>query len=117
MLIICAQLESIASRRDRTFKITFGTNELSPEQVAELSAANQDQVFVAIKRDELKQKEVDSLEVLESEYEDKGKTQAQRIRGVLFLLWSQDKEGFETFEPYYKNKTEKYIEHLKNKIL
>ena len=45
-----------------------------------------------------------------------GKTQGQRIRNVLYILFTQDNEGFTDFDSYYKNKTEKYINHLKTKI-
>lgn len=44
------------------------------------------------------------------------KSQAQRIRSVLFILFNQNPEGLENFETYYHAKTEKYIESLKARI-
>lgn len=44
------------------------------------------------------------------------KSQAQRIRSVLYILYIQNPENLTTFEEYYKVKTEKYIEMLKGKI-
>ena len=42
MIIIPAQLESVGTRKDKTLKLTFGTNELSPAQASELfTIANQ----------------------------------------------------------------------------
>jgi len=36
MIIIPAQLEAVTTRKDKTLKLTFGTNELSPSQASEL---------------------------------------------------------------------------------
>ena len=43
------------------------------------------------------------------------KTQAQRIRSVLFLIWKQEGEQGD-FKDFYMNKTEKYIDYLKEKL-
>ena len=43
------------------------------------------------------------------------KTQAQRVRAVLFKLWEQNgKQG--DFESYYRSKTEQIIDQLKEKL-
>lgn len=47
---------------------------------------------------------------------DSTKTPSQRLRGVLFRLWEQDKNGYDTFETYYINYMEKIIEKLKEKL-
>jgi hypothetical protein len=39
MLILSAILENMTSRKDKTWKIVFGSNELTPEQIHELSTA------------------------------------------------------------------------------
>ncbi len=49
-----------------------------------------------------------------------GKTQAQRIRGVLFVYWKQLTEKGDIrddFQTFYNYKTEQIIEHLKSKLL
>lgn len=117
MLIIISELENISTRRDRTWKLVFGTQELAPDQVAELSRAQNKAVYLALKIDEFKTAETEILESMESGYEERGKTQSQRIRAVLFKLYTQNNEGFTSFENYYQVKTEKYIEYLKGKIL
>lgn len=60
------------------------------------------------------QNEIDKIDKLDPEFS--GKTQSQRIRGVLYKLFEQNNEGFKDFEVYYRAKTELYIEHLKTKI-
>lgn len=44
------------------------------------------------------------------------KTPSQRLKAVYYILWEQDKEGFEEFEAYYDNKVEKLIVHYKQLI-
>ena len=116
MLVTPALFENMSSRKDKTWKLVFGTNELTPEQIHELSTALNQFVFLAMKTNEFKNAEKNILDSLDTDFEDKGKTQSQRIKSVLYLLWKQNNEGFSEFEPFYKHKTEKYIEHLKNKI-
>lgn len=116
MLIFVTVLENITSRKDHTWKLTLGTQELLPDQVKELSMALNKFVFTALKVDEFKSEEEEILENLESGFEDTGKSQAQRIRAVLFVLWKQDKKGFDSFDLYYRHMTEIYINHLKGKI-
>ena len=41
MILLPAQIESIASRKDKTVRITIGTQELTPAQAAELFQLNQ----------------------------------------------------------------------------
>jgi len=116
MLILSSILENITSRKDRTWKLVFGTNELNPEQVSELSKAANNYIFLALKVDEFKSEEIGILSELESGMDDNSKTQSQRIKSVLYLLWKQNNEGFEKFDSFYKHKTEQYIDHLKSKI-
>jgi hypothetical protein len=44
------------------------------------------------------------------------KPPSQRMRGVLYVLWEQNPEGYKVFNTYYENKMEAIIEHLKGKI-
>ena len=116
MLILTAILENLSSRKDRTLKLTFGTQELSPDQVTQLYAALDKFIFVALKVDDFKSNEMKILSDLQSGYEENSKSQSKRIQSVLFILWNQNNEGFVDFDAYYKFKTEKYIDHLKSKI-
>lgn len=45
----------------------------------------------------------------------KGKTPGQRLRAILFILWTQNGSK-DDFEVYYKNKMEILIEKLKEQI-
>jgi hypothetical protein len=113
-IMLPAMIENITTRKDRTVKITIGTQELSQGNAGEIFTLLNNIAVVYISPKEIDQKEIDQVDKLDPEFE--GKTQSQRIRSVLFKLFSQDAEGFKDFDAYYKNKTEKYIDHLKNKI-
>ena len=87
MTILPAILESFRSLKDRSFKIVFESNELSPEQVVGLNESLGDFGYLAFKKDAFKQSEKDMMDKLESDFEDKRKTPGQRLRGVLYRLW------------------------------
>lgn len=113
-ILISTYIENITTRKDKSVKITLGTQELSPGKAGELFTLLNNLAITYISMKEISQKEIDQVDRLDPEFE--GKTQSQRIRSVLFKLFQQDSEGFKDFDNYYKNKTEKYIEHLKSKI-
>src|SRR5210317_1083834 len=116
MIIIPAILSSYSSLQDRTLKITFETNEPTPEQLTGIAVNQQQFGFLAFKKDAFKQAEKDVLDGLESEYQDTGKTKSQRLRNVLYVYWQQDNKGYKSFEHYYDYKMENIIEHFKSKL-
>lgn len=108
-------VENISTRKDRTVKIVFGTQELSPSDAGQLFNYMNKIVYIYIKEGSVDQNEVEQVDKLEPELNTK--SQGQRIRNTLYILYTQGNEGFKTFDEYYKAKTEKYIEHLKSKII
>jgi hypothetical protein len=116
MLIIPAIVESLTSRKDKTYIVRIASNELTPQKVGELSAHLQKFCFVAFQADEFKTEEIEVLESLESDYENMGKTLSQRQRAVLFVIWKQDNKGFKNFNSYYEFRMNGNIEKLKAEI-
>lgn len=113
-LLIPVYVENITTRKDKSVKITLGTQELSPATAGQIFHLMDKLCISYISPKSIAQNEIDQVDQLDPEFE--GKTQSQRIRSVLYKLFQQDNEGFKTFDDYYKSKTEKYIEHLKSKI-
>ena len=113
MIILPAILESWRSLKDRTYKIMFETNELTPEQAAGLNEGLGKAGFVAFKDNPFKEREKELLESLESDYDDGKKSDSQRLRGVLYRLWEKQPEGYEDFNLYKKFKMSKIINHYK----
>ncbi len=116
MIIIPSILESFASLKDKTIKVVFHTNELTPEQLTGIAFNIQKFGYLAFKEDTFKQTEKDVINKLESEYQDTGKSKAQRLRAVLYRYFEQDPKGYEVFDDFYNHYMEKLINHYKNKL-
>ena len=64
-----------------------------------------------------KEIETEDLDLPEIEVEFKGdKTPGQRLRAVYYRIWETTSQS-KTFEQYYKEQMEKYINYLKDKHL
>jgi hypothetical protein len=116
MLLIPALLTTFRSLKDKTIKLEFETNELSPEQITGLAQNLQAFGYLAFKKDEFKTEQLMIIDELKAEYEDRSKTPSRRLRDVLFVAWKQSPEGYEDFESYYRYKMNLFIEHVKSKL-
>ena len=103
-------ITGIRSRSDRSLGITLTTGELTVEERAEfmnLQNVECNSLFEPIS-------EKANL-LMEVKSEVSTKTQSQRLRAVIFLLWKQEGENG-TFEEFYRLKTEQIIDWLKSKL-
>jgi len=116
MIVTPVILESIKSLKDKTFKVTFTTNELTPEQLTGLGMNLQQFGWMAFKQAEFGEKEKAMLDSMKVDYDDGGKTKGQRLRAVLFRCFEVDRQGYEVFDDYYNFQMEKLINHFKNKL-
>ena len=116
MLLIGVVQEGYQSLKDGTIKLTYSTQEPTPEQVYSIAKSNQKFGYLAFKEDEFKQEEKDIIESLKSDYEDKGKSKSQRLRNVLYVYWKQENKGYEFFDDFYNYHMEKFIAHVKEKL-
>ena len=116
MLTIPAILTTHSSLKDKTLKLVFHTNEPTPQQFLDIATSTQQFGYLAFKKDSFKQAQIDALNDLESDYEDKGKTPAKRLRGILYIHYTNNDKGFKSFSNYYDAEMEKIITHFKNKI-
>lgn len=114
MILLPAQIESIASRKDKTIRLTIGTQELNPNTAAELFTMNQQFCYFAIKTESFLQNEVDLVNDLKADIN--VKTPSQRLRNILYINYQQNNEGFKDFNTFYISKMEAICEHYKNKI-
>lgn len=115
MIILPAQIEGLTSRKDKTIKVTFGTQELSPVDAAQVFTLNQRFCYIAIKEETFQQDELDSLDSIKTDLES-NKTPSQRLRGILYINYQQDNEGYKDFTTYYISKMDKLCEHFKSKL-
>jgi hypothetical protein len=112
--ILPVYVENISTRKDKTVKITLSTQELTPEKAGQLFGFMNQLIVAYLKYADINQDEIDLVDTIDPEFG--GKTQSQRMRNTLYILFQQNNEGFKDFNSYYSNKTEKFIKYLKSKI-
>ncbi len=105
------------SLADKSLQLTFETQEPDPELVSKIQQSLLIPGFIAFKPDEFRKLELDEIEKLKIEYDDNHKSQSWRIRAIIYKLWEQNNGGFDSFEMYYNHHTEKFIDHLKSRLL
>ena len=104
-----AHITSIRSRKDRSIGFSVETPELTDEQAVAFFKVQGKNLNMLIEPED------GSSELIEVTKPLEGKSQSQRIRAIIFIHWKQDGEPG-IFESYYYEKTEKYIEFLKEKL-
>ena len=103
-------ITGIRAKVDRSLGLTIATPELSTKEKAlfmELQGVNCEMIVKPLEG---------KAENVTIDKDVNQKSQSQRIKNVLYLLWKQKPEGFEEFLPYYKHKTDKVMDHYKTLI-
>lgn len=116
MIELSAQLEAISSRADKSWKVTFGTQELGPVEIGSLGQMQNAVCYLAINPNPFTSDEIERIQNTKAELADNGKTHSQRLRGVLYVNWQNDPQGYENFHDYYIVQMEKIISHFKSKL-
>lgn len=115
-ILLSAIIENVTTRRDNTIKITIGCQEISQGKAGELFGLHGKLAAIYVSpKNSIPQSDLDQIDAVDVDMP--GKTQSQRLRSVLFILWEQQNEGFKDFQGYYRSKTEAIIQELKNNIL
>jgi len=113
--LLSCQVTGIRSLKDGSVSITLETQELSGGKAGEIFSLRNKVVAAYISpKETIKQSDLDQVDEVDVDLP--GKSQSQRIRSVLFILYEQNKEGYKDFKGYYAAKTELLIDHLKTKI-
>jgi hypothetical protein len=102
-------ISGVRSKVDRSLGLTLSTPELTTEERAEfmnLQGINCEALFNPLE---------EKVDLIEVKGETETRTQSQRLRAVLFLIWKGEGEKT-TFEEFYRSKMEAIIEHYKDKI-
>ena len=114
MLVVPAILDTFASLKDKTIRLVFYCNELTPQQLLKVAENIQQFGFLAFKNDKYKNKELDTLESIKGI--DVKKSNSQLLRSVLFRNFEKNKEGYKEFNEYYDFKMNKIINFFKDKL-
>lgn len=112
LISVPAQVIGLSPKQDRSWKLVFETRELAGEEVKILADNFQGEGWLLFSpnSDGISYKEVPT------EKADAGiKTQAQRLRGAIMVLW-RNSGGKGDPEAFYRTFTEKLIEYTLSKI-
>lgn len=115
-MILAAILDGYNRRKDGSVTLRFVTSELNSNQVLEIDKLyNNFGVLYFTDKEKLSDEEIKELDEIDLDVYDSPKTQSQRLRNVLYMNWEQTTKEID-FKTYYKQETEKIINHYKNKI-
>ena len=108
-----AQISKIVTMSDRTIRLSVDCQELSPEHEALIFALRRESGWFLFSPQEIQHSDIKDLPPITVTKNEK--SPSSRLRNVLFRLWEQSKQT-EVFDVYYKNKMEKFIDHIKGKL-
>lgn len=112
-VVLPAILSGVASRKDRSYTLKFETRELRGSEASILLEQLQTEGYLLYSpNDDLSEEDIpdEKADAMLGT-----KTQAQRLRAVLYRLWEQEgKKG--TFEDYYRTLLERIIEQFKERL-
>lgn len=114
-ILTAGQLDGYQRRKDRTVSLRFITQEKSSGEVMEIDQLLDTFGVLYFRGEEqMNKEEVEELDAVELDLYDSPKSQSQRMRNVLYKVWTQNQVG--TFKDFYKSETERIITHYKNKL-
>ena len=105
-----ATLTGISTKVDGSLSVRFATQELTSDKKLALIELQNQFGYICFAPSE-----AEAADIPETQPDDTRKTQSQRLRAVLFLLYKQG-ERLDDFDFYYREKMEKFIEHIKSKL-
>lgn len=100
-----------APTHDGGMRLRIETQELPDEQKLELLKCNNKFGHVLFKENSFQQSDIPTEDV-----EDRTKTPSKRLRAVLYILHAQSGGKKENFENFYREKMEKIIDQIKNRL-
>lgn len=112
-VLLPAILSKVASRKDRSYSLSFETRELGGSEASILLDSIQQEGWILFSPNE---------DLTETDIPDEkadsmtgSKTQAQRLRSTLYVLWKQRGQNG-SFESFYRSNMETIIELIKEKL-
>lgn len=116
MIILGCQLDGIRTLKDRTLKVTFETQEMNPQELLGLMENVNQYGYLCFKKEPFTESEKKIIEEMKSDYNERGKSSAQRLRSVLYLMWKQNNEGFDSSIKHYEHHMELILTQYKNNL-
>ena|SRR3990167_3605312 len=111
MIKLPSYLTGFSSKSDGSASLRFATQELTAEDFSELKQNLNNFGYLLFKENEVKVEDIPREDA-----EDRQKTPSKRLRATLYVLHTQQGGKPETFEQFYKEKMEKIIGMVKDKL-
>lgn len=115
-IVLESTVDGIASRVDGTVTIKISTQELDSSKAGEVFSLRGKAIKVLLSDSNISKLEEELIDSTQLVSGKKNKTQAQRLRNVLFRINEQNGGDEASFENFYKLETDKIIEHYKSKL-
>lgn len=114
-IILAAILENISTRSDGSIKIALATQEIAPNQAGELFQLRNQYCKILISNSNITAIEEKLVDEEKIGNEKKTKSQAQRLRGVIFRVHELKNMNI-PFEDFYKYEMEMLIGKYKDEL-
>jgi hypothetical protein len=109
-------LESYRPRKDKSFTLTFSTAEIREHEMIAISQLHgKIGALFFSEKNVIEENDLLKLDAIDREINNR--SQAQRLRSVLYLLHQQNGGLKENFKAYYESETERIINHYKEKLV
>ena len=110
-----AQIDSIRTLKDKSLKVTLESQELTPEIKARLMSFD-GLIKVLLSDTNISPEMITEVDNLQIEVGEK-KSPSERLRNVLYRFWEQSPSGYDDFNLFYRNRMEKIIEQIKDRLV
>jgi hypothetical protein len=107
-----AQMVGFTPKKDRSYKLTFDTRELSGEEVSLLANNYQQEGWLLYKPNE----EIELKEVPTEDASVRTKTPSQQLRNAIYVLWEQSGAGGDP-EAFYRATMARLTDLIKSKLI
>ena len=114
MFQVPSQIESIATRVDGSIKLVIGTQELPPEQAAEVFNLKGKQGWFVFSENTISEQEVPDEQAPEFSTD---KTPSQRLRSNLYVYWEKNTKKTKSFNTFYNEWVEKKIKEIQEQLV
>ncbi len=116
MIVIDGIIEGTRTLKDGSIKVIFATQEVTPEIAGGLYALSNKYCVIAVKVEGFRDEELKALQEADVGFRAKGKTLSQQLRGVLYVRFEKDPQGFKTFDRFYEFHMTQSIDNHKAEI-
>lgn len=116
MFQVASTIENITTRKDGTMKVTIGTQELEPPEMAQLMSVYNKFGWFLFKENPFKDEDIPEEDAPEFEGE---LSPSKRLYNTLFVYWKQQQSKgvmTKTFNEFRKEQMEKFINAVKDKL-